>query len=157
MNDTTIYSPVAGTVLALTDIADEVFRTEMLGKTVIIRPELADAVDIIAGNDGVISALFPTGHAFCITTDSGIEVLVHIGVDTVELKGKGFVQHKKQGDRVHAGEKVLTVNTKLLADLGYDISVPVVITNSYEFKSVDVLVNVGDEVRSGDGVLLMSS
>lgn len=101
-----IGAPVKGEVIDIKETKDMVFNTESLGKGVGIIPK---SNQIIAPIGGVITTFFPTKHAVGITTDEGIEVLIHIGIDTVELNGKFFTDKKKQGDRINRGEELLNV------------------------------------------------
>ena len=97
----TLTSPVNGTQIPLSEVADEIFASEMLGTTVAVEP--ADG-KIVAPCDGEVSNIFETGHAVCITTESGGELLIHIGIDTVKMDGKGFTKKVSDGDKVHAGD-----------------------------------------------------
>ena len=97
----TLTSPVNGTQIPLAEVADETFASEMLGATVAVEP--ADG-KIVAPCDGEVSNIFETGHAVCITTEAGGELLIHIGIDTVKMDGKGFTKKVSDGDKVHAGD-----------------------------------------------------
>ena len=99
--EATLTSPVNGTQIPLSEVADEIFASEMLGTTVAVEP--ADG-KIVAPCDGEVSNIFETGHAVCITTESGGELLIHIGIDTVKMDGKGFTKKVSDGDKVHAGD-----------------------------------------------------
>lgn len=102
-----IASPLKGSVIKLMDVKDEVFASEAMGKGLAIEPEEGL---VYAPADGVITTFFPTGHAIGITTDQGAELLIHVGMDTVEMNGDGFEPQKKQDDRVKKGELLLKFN-----------------------------------------------
>lgn len=133
-DDVTITSPADGRVIPLSQVDDEVFSTGLLGKGVGIEPT---DNQIVAPFDGVISTLFPTKHAIGITSTSGTEVLIHIGIETVELEGKYFDAHVKQGDHVKRGQLLVTVDFEKIKEAGYNTQIPVVITNSNDYENVE--------------------
>lgn len=133
-DDVTITSPADGRVIPLSQVDDEVFSTGLLGKGVGIEPT---DNQIVAPFDGVISTLFPTKHAIGITSTSGNEVLIHIGIETVELEGKYFDAHVKQGDHVKRGQLLVTVDFEKIKEAGYNTQIPVVITNSNDYENVE--------------------
>lgn len=126
----------------ITEVKEEMFSKKMLGPGLAF--ELKDGF-IVAPCSGVITTFFPTGHAFGIRRKDGLELLVHIGINTVELKGEGFKKFKKQGDTVKAGEKMVKVDLELLKAKGYDMTVMLVIVNDAN-KQLD-FVDYGDVVR----------
>lgn len=142
-----IKAPLSGKVLKLEQIKDPAFSSGMLGKGLAIDP--ADG-KVCSPVDGKISMLFDTCHAVGITSDKGVEILIHIGMDTVELKGKGFVSHIKNGDRVKAGQDLIDVDLDLVRAEGYEIVTPIVVTNVDIIKSFKETekpeVNQGDEL-----------
>lgn len=130
-----VFSPIKGKYVQLKDVSDATFSSGVLGTGFAIDPE----EDVIhAPVEGTISAVFPTGHAVGFTTDNGLEVLVHIGIDTVGLNGNGFEILKKQGERVRAHENVIRFDRKLICQQGLDPMVIVVFTNGgeYELKQI---------------------
>lgn len=134
---TEITSPISGRVVSLTEVPDEVFSKGIMGKGVAILPASSH---VVAPLDGEVTALFPTKHAIGITGDNGIEVLIHVGIDTVKLDGKGFTAHVKQGQHVSKGDALLDVDFDMLRDLGYEIITPVIISNTGQF--VDVIETI---------------
>ncbi|MDE6889129.1 MAG: beta-glucoside-specific PTS transporter subunit IIABC [Eubacterium sp.] len=131
-----IASPVAGTAVNITETKDPVFCTETMGKGIGINPKGAV---ITAPVSGEIATFFPTAHAVGLITDTGVEVLVHVGVDTVNLKGKYFTAKKKQGDKVRKGEPLIEVDFDGLKKEGYDITTMVIITNSADYPNITLL------------------
>ncbi|MEY8355567.1 glucose PTS transporter subunit IIA [Lachnospiraceae bacterium 54-53] len=126
-----IFSPVKGKYVHLKDVADPTFSSGVLGAGFGVEP---DADVILAPVEGTVSMVFPTGHAIGFPTDNGLEVLVHIGIDTVGLDGNGFEILKKQGERVMAHEKVIRFNRELIKKQGLDPTVMVVLTNGGEYE-----------------------
>ena len=104
-----------------------------MGKGIAIEPENGD---LLAPADGVITTIFPTGHAVGITTTDGIELLMHIGMDTVELEGKGFEVFVKQGDTVHTGDLLVHFDIDTIKKAGYSVITPIVVTNTDHFADV---------------------
>lgn len=147
----TIGSPLTGKVVALQNVADDVFSSEALGKGIAVEPTVGE---LHAPANGEVTSIFPTGHAVGITTETGIEVLMHIGMDTVELGGKGFMAHVKQGDKVKKGDLLVKFNIKTIKEAGKHIITPVVITNTGNFK--DVLPLNKKEVTFGDDFLTIA-
>ena len=142
-------APVAGKVVDLSEVSDEVFASGALGKGVAIKPTDGR---VYAPADGVVSALFPTGHAVGVTASaSGAELLIHIGVDTVQLDGKGFTTHVKAGDTVRRGQLLVTFDRALLAKEGYDDTVIVIVSNTESFQDV---VRSHNETASTEAELL---
>lgn len=121
-----IASPFQGSIVPLSEIKDEAFATGALGKGVAIIPSEGK---LYAPASGVVSVLFPTKHAIGITADSGAEILVHIGMDTVQLDGKFFDAHVKQGDRVEKGQLLIAFDLESIRNAGFDITTPVVVTD----------------------------
>ena len=128
-----LTSPVNGTQIPLSEVADEIFASEMLGTTVAVEP--ADG-KIVAPCDGEVSNIFETGHAVCITTESGGELLIHIGIDTVKMDGKGFTKKVSDGDKVHAGDILVEANLEEIKNAGYQTTTMMILTNTDEFGNV---------------------
>ncbi len=117
-----------GKVVETKSVSDPMFAEEMMGKTLVFNYD-ADTVTLHSPASGTLTVLFPTGHAFGITTDDGVELLVHCGVDTVSANGDGFkLLDKKQGDKVNAGDPIVEVDVKKLKEK-FDMSTMLVITN----------------------------
>ena len=129
----TLTSPVNGTQISLSEVADETFASEMLGTTVAVEP--ADG-KIVAPCDGEVSNIFETGHAVCITTESGGELLIHIGIDTVKMDGKGFTKKVSDGDKVHAGDILVETDLEEIKNAGYQTTTMMILTNTDEFGNV---------------------
>ena len=129
----TLTSPVNGTQISLSEVADETFASEMLGTTVAVEP--ADG-KIVAPCDGEVSNIFETGHAVCITTESGGELLIHIGIDTVKMDGKGFTKKVSDSDKVHAGDILVEANLEEIKNAGYQTTTMMILTNTDEFGNV---------------------
>lgn len=133
--DRTVYSPLKGKVIPLSEIKDEAFSSGLLGLGAAIQPE--EGV-LYAPADGTISSFFPTGHAVGITTDDGMELLIHVGMDTVQLEGKGFHPLVQTGDRVRKGQKLLEFDLAAIQEAGYSTVTPVLVVNHDEFGGVEV-------------------
>ena len=129
----TLTSPVNGTQIPLSEVADEIFASEMLGTTVAVEP--ADG-KIVAPCDGEVSNIFETGPAVCITTESGGELLIHIGIDTVKMDGKGFTKKVSDGDKVHAGDILVEADLEEIKNAGYQTTTMMILTNTDEFGNV---------------------
>lgn len=134
--DVTILSPVKGRVEAIAKCSDEAFAMEGLGKGVVIYPETGE---VIAPCDGIVKILFPTLHAIGIESENGCEILIHIGINTVELEGKYFTPFIKQGDKVKAGQLLMRFDIHAIEKEGYCTEIPVVITNTNKFKDIVVM------------------
>ena len=129
----TLTSPVNGTQIPLSEVADETFASEMLGTTVAVEPAYGK---IVAPCDGEVSNIFETGHAVCITTESGGELLIHIGIDTVKMDGKGFTKKVSDGDKVHAGDILVETDLEEIKNAGYQTTTMMILTNTDEFGNV---------------------
>lgn len=129
----TVLSPMKGYIKALSESNDEAFSSGALGKGVVIIPEEGK---VVAPFDGVVRTLFPTKHAIGIVSDDGCEVLIHIGIDTVRLEGEGFTSHVAQGDRVNAGQTLITFDMKEITEKGYDLTSPIIVTNSDNYLDI---------------------
>lgn len=134
--DTTIVSPLTGEAVALTSIQDAVFSAETLGKGVAIEPTVGE---VHAPCDGVITTFFDTGHALGITADTGAEFLIHVGMDTIKLGGKGFTPMAKEGDRVKKGQLLLKFDIDFIRSQGLPVTTPVVVSNTEDFSDVVTL------------------
>ena len=132
--DLTLTSPMAGELVALSDVNDEAFASGALGPGVAISPA-AHAV-VVAPCDGKVTVAFPTGHAYGLKSASGIQILIHIGMDTVKLDGKGFTPRVSKGDIVKRGDVLAEVDWDVIREAGYDTITPMVVTNKKKFGEI---------------------
>jgi PTS system beta-glucosides-specific IIC component len=146
-----VAAPVTGNVIALSDVKDEAFSSGAMGQGLGIEPTEGK---VYAPIDGEITTFFPTGHAIGITSDNGIEILIHVGMDTVELNGKGFTPKKKQGDRVTKGELMLEFDMNLIKEAGYSTVTPMIITNSEDFADI-IPAEPGSITHGQDAITLL--
>ena len=131
-----ILSNVAnGKIIKLTDVPDDVFSRKILGDGFAVIPTSGN---IYSPADGTVTDVTETLHAYCITTDDGLELLVHIGVDTVELKGEFFSALVKKGDKIRRGEGIAYADIDGISDKGYNPTTMVVITNTEKMSSYDI-------------------
>ena len=132
--DLTLTSPMAGELVALSDVNDEAFSSGALGPGVAISPA-AHAV-VVAPCDGKVTVAFPTGHAYGLKSASGVQILIHIGMDTVKLDGKGFTPRVSKGDIVKRGDVLAEVDWDVIREAGYDTITPMVVTNKKKFGEI---------------------
>ncbi|MDN2954442.1 beta-glucoside-specific PTS transporter subunit IIABC [Streptococcus suis] len=144
-----VFSPLSGQILPLEKVNDATFSKKMLGEGVAIIPKDGK---VYAPFDGAVTSLFPTKHAIGLTSDEGVELLIHFGLETVELKGRGFVSHVSDGEKVEKGQLMLEVDVEMLVAEGYDIVTPVVVTNTQEYLDV-LLLSTKEEVNYADELL----
>ena len=130
-----ITSPVEGSVIPLSEVPDATFAQEILGKGVAIVPQKGV---IYAPFDGTVDVMFETGHAVGIVGDNGIELLVHIGIDTVNLEGKCFTPKKVTGDSVKKGDILIEFDIKKIKEEGYDVTTPVIISNTEQYVNIEI-------------------
>ncbi|MFR3030803.1 MAG: glucose PTS transporter subunit IIA [Blautia sp.] len=129
----TLKSPVLGEIIPLSEVKDDTFASEVLGATVAISPKDGR---ITAPCDAEVSSIYDTGHAVCLTTKAGAELLIHIGIDTVKMEGQGFTKKVSDGDQVHAGDVLVEADLSAISTAGYDTATMVILTNEDEFTSV---------------------
>ncbi|MEX2804402.1 PTS system trehalose-specific EIIBC component [Streptococcus sp. H31] len=144
-----IQSPLAGQAKVLAEATDPVFAQGVMGQGIVIDPSEGE---LIAPVDGEISVLFPTKHAVGLVTAQGLELLIHIGMDTVNLEGQGFTAHVKQGDSVQAGDRLISFDIKQLKAAGYVVETPVIVTNQNDFQA-DAALDLPQTVKRGDDLL----
>lgn len=143
-----LSSPLAGRVVPLNEVKDQVFSSGAMGKGIAIDPANGT---LVAPADGTITTLFPTGHAIGLTTTDGVEILMHIGMDTVELEGKGFEIFIKQEDQVKKGDLLVKFDLSLIKEAGYSTVTPIVVTNTPNY--LDVLDMNQEDVLQGEDFL----
>lgn len=134
-----IMSPIKGKQIPLSEINDETFASGAIGKGIAIIPEEGRVLSPVKGTIGMV---FPSKHAIGITSDEGVEILIHFGLETVRLNGKYFKEHIRVGDRVNIGELLLEVDIDSIKKEGFDISTPVLISNSYDYPNIVIEDNL---------------
>ena len=150
---TEIASPLKATTMDLDKVPDPVFSSGAVGQGVGLEPE-GDIV-VTAPADGTVVVAPSSGHAFGITLDNGVEILIHVGLDTVNLEGKGFDVKVSQGDRVSEGQELVRVDRSVIEQAGYPLTTPVLITNTASFASVEVVG--GDAVEPGEALIKVTA
>lgn len=143
-----LCAPVAGRVVAMADVPDPVFSGGALGLGCAIWPE-GDV--LYAPASGTVSAVM--GHAVGLSTDDGAELIIHVGIDTVEMQGKGFVPWAEQGARVEAGQPILGIDRAAIREAGHPDCVVLAVSNSADFADVALSVNPETTVAAGEAVL----
>ncbi|EDS76967.1 pts system glucose-specific eiicba component [Clostridium botulinum C str. Eklund] len=135
-NSQILSSPLSGKILDLSEVPDETFASKLMGDGIAIEPTSGVITSPV---DGTVVQLFWTNHALGIITNSGIELLIHVGIDTVKMEGRGFKAFVSQGDKVKSGDKLLEVDLDLIKKEAKSIVTPIIITNSSQFKSIEKL------------------
>ena len=143
-----VASPMIGEMVVLSDVPDEAFATGALGKGIAIRPTVGE---VYAPANATVTLLFPTQHAIGLTTENGTEILIHVGMDTVQLNGEGFTSHVQQGDKVMAGQLLLEFDIDFIQKAGYEIITPIIVTNSNDY--LDVITTKEATLTDGDYLL----
>lgn len=146
--DYTITAPLAGRIVPLEQVKDESFARGMLGPGIAISPAGGQVVSPV---DGEVTVAFATGHAYGLKTASGVQILIHIGMDTVELKGKGFTPRVAKGDMVRRGDVLADVDWDVIREAGFDTITPIVVTNKKKFEAVTPVAT--GEVSLGDAIV----
>ena len=147
--ETIIYAPVSGKVICREDIPDETFASGIMGEGVGIKPE---EEIIVAPFDGEITSVVDTGHAVGLTSSDGVELLIHVGVDTVKMQGDGFQVFVTEGQKVKTGEKLLKFDRDKIRKAGYSDTTAVLVTNSDDYSSVKT---VAENVKQKDTVIII--
>ncbi len=145
-----VYAPVDGQIVSLDSVNDEVFSQKMVGDGVAIIPI---SPLFTAPIDGIVSKIFPTNHAYSIKSNKDLEVMVHIGLETVALKGKGFRRIAQEGDPVKVGDVIIEADLAYIKAHAKDTITPIVILESSEVKDIDKNFNV---VKKGDKIMEVS-
>jgi glucose-specific phosphotransferase system IIA component len=143
-----ILAPVSGKAIPMSQVADPTFSQEILGKGVAIVP---DSGVFVAPASGEVAVMFETKHAVSIKADCGAEFIIHIGMDTVNLKGQYFEAFVAQGDRVKAGDKLVEVDLEKVKEAGYDVTTPIVICNTPSFPGM--VCHSGMDVKALDPII----
>lgn len=141
-----VYAPVDGQVVALESVDDEVFSQKMVGDGVAIMPV---GSKFTAPIDGVVSKIFSTNHAYSIKSDKDLEVMVHIGLETVALEGKGFTRIASEGDVVKAGDVIIEVDLAYIKEHAKDTITPIIVTDESDVKEIEkryAIVKEGDKI-----------
>jgi PTS system beta-glucosides-specific IIC component len=146
--DNSVAAPINGKVVPLSEIKDEAFASEAMGKGIAIEPSEGK---VYAPVDGEVVTFFPTGHAIGINSAGGAEILIHVGMDTVEMKGDGFTPKVNQGDAVKRGDLLLEFDIAKIKAAGHPVTTPIVITNSDDYA--DVIPTDAQSVAAGDKLL----
>lgn len=143
-----LFAPITGEIVAVDDIPDEGFASGVLGKGIGIIPSKGE---VFAPCDGKISTIIDTRHAVYMLTSSGMELLIHVGLDTVELGGRFFEYTIKTGDTVKCGDLLIRFDLDQIKAAGYQMYTPVLITNAYAFGTMTMLMQ--GKVKAGDKIL----
>lgn len=128
-----VTAPVTGTMMPLSTAKDQAFAQGVLGKGVVIHPTVGE---VVAPFDGTVMTMFPTKHAIGLVSDNGLELLIHIGLDTVQLDGQFFESFVEQGAKVKRGDKLVTFDIKAIEEAGYSVETPVIVTNSADYLDI---------------------
>ena len=145
-----VVSPLAGQVKPLSQATDPVFSSGVMGQGVVIEPSQGELVSPV---NGTVTVLFPTKHAVGIVSEEGVEMLMHIGMDTVSLDGKGFVAHVEQGDKVVVGQQLISFNMDVIKEAGLVTETPVIITNQDDFQA-DVEGDLPRDIKRGEVLMI---
>lgn len=151
VSDEVISAPVAGRAESIKKVSDKVFSSEMMGKGIAIIPE---STHIVSPVDGVVTVAYPTGHAYGLKSDNGAEILIHLGINTVNLDGKGFDTKVKQGQKVKKGDILGNYDYQEVAKEGYNNTVMVIITNTKDYAEVDPIAT--GEVKESDKLIALT-
>ena len=145
-----LVSPLAGQVKPLSQATDPVFSSGVMGQGVVIEPSQGELVSPV---NGTVTVLFPTKHAVGIVSEEGVEMLMHIGMDTVSLDGKGFEAHVEQGDKVVVGQQLISFDMDVIKKAGLVTETPVIITNQDDFQA-DVEGDLPRDIKRGDVLMI---
>lgn len=147
--DKVIASPVSGRAVPMSEVGDPTFSQEILGKGAAIIPSEGK---VLAPADGIITMVFDTKHALSIQTENGAELIIHIGLDTVQLKGQFFEAHVNAGDKVKKGDLLLDFDIDKIKEAGYDVITPVIVCNTPEFPKMECVS--GADVIAGETTVI---
>ena len=146
-----LTAPLNGTVVALEDVPDPVFSSGAVGKGAGIEPSDGASIKVVAPADGSVVVAPSSGHAYGLALDNGLEILIHVGIDTVHLEGKGFDVKVGKGDRVKAGQTLVVVDRAVIEEAGYKLVTPVLVTNYMNFAEVEVIADVS--IKAGTDLI----
>ena len=149
INPNTLVAPVTGKAIPLSEVPDPVFAEKLAGDGMAI---IAEGDTVVAPADGELTLIFKTKHAFAMTLDNGLELLVHIGLETVSLDGEGFEQLAEQGTRIKAGTPIIKINRDFITSKGLSLATPVLITNVDATKKISPVEN--GNVEAGKSVVV---
>lgn len=144
-----IYAPLSGEIVNIEDVPDVVFSEKIVGDGVAIRPT---GNKLVAPVDGVVGKIFETNHAFSMESEDGVELFVHFGIDTVELKGEGFIRVADEGQKVKRGDTIIELDLEVLESKAKSVLTPVVISNMDEISHIEKKTG---EVVAGESVVLV--
>lgn len=130
-----LKSPLTGKLVSMSDVKDPVFSQKMMGDGFAIVPS---ANEVVSPVNAIIEVLYPTGHAIGLRTEDGIEILIHLGIDTVKSKSNSFKLLKQVGDTVKAGDPIIHMNLKQLLKEGYDMTTPIVFLSGQKIKALEL-------------------
>lgn len=143
-----VYAPIKGEVIPLKEVEDEVFSSELMGKGAAIKPEEGK---VYAPFDGTVESIFDTKHAMGLKSDDGVELLIHVGMDTVKLNGEPFELKTEAGKKISKGDLLLEFDMKKIEDAGLPLVTPVIVSNTDDYT--DVLAYPNEKVEPGDALL----
>lgn len=142
-----VLAPLDGDAVAISEVSDPTFGEEILGRGVAIRPSKGRVVSPVSGT---IETIFDTGHAVSIHSDAGTDILIHVGLDTVQLAGEGYTKHVENGQHVNVGDLLIEFDMEAIKAKGYDVITPVIICNSDDYTDFDF--TTGSKVAAGDSL-----
>ena len=148
VNKITVASPIKGDIVPLNKVNDETFASEMMGKGIAINPKEGKVVSPI---NGTVQMLFKTKHAIGLKSNDGAEILIHIGMDTVQLEGRHFIAHVKDGDTVKIGDTLVEFDMEAIKNEGYELVTPIIVTNTLDY--LEVIGTEKKEVKTGDTII----
>lgn len=146
-----LMAPIEGEAVDITKVSDPTFADKLMGEGIAIIPTDGE---VVAPIDGTIELVFDTKHAISMTSKEGVEVLIHVGLDTVGLNGNGFEAFVKAGDEVKVGDKLLSVDLDVIKEAGLETITPMVVCNTDEYEAVEV-VKIGDIARGDEALRII--
>lgn len=153
LHPVTIFSPLTGKIIPLNQVNDLTFASELMGKGIAIIPTEGKAY---APDDGEVVSLFRTKHAIGFQTDSGVEILIHIGIDTVKLDGQHFQAHVQAGSQVKKGDLLVSFDIEAIKQAGFEVTTPIIITNSDDYQKIQT-IHQSETIEKGDVLLTLSA
>ena len=153
LHPVTIFSPITGKIIPLNQVNDPTFASELMGKGIAIIPTEGKAY---APDDGEVVSLFRTKHAIGFQTDSGVEILIHIGIDTVKLDGQHFQAHVQAGSQVKKGDLLVSFDIEAIKQAGFEVTTPIIITNSDDYQKIQT-IHQSETIEKGDVLLTLSA